>query len=33
VRYTWVETAGTHSFRVWRRYLAEFVPLLFQGKK
>jgi enterochelin esterase-like enzyme len=33
VRYTWVETAGTHSFRVWRRYLAEFAPLLFQDKK
>lgn len=33
VRYTWVETPGNHSFRVWRRYLAEFAPLLFQDKK
>jgi hypothetical protein len=29
VRLTWVPTPGTHSFTVWRRYLAEFVPLLF----
>lgn len=33
VRLTWVETPGAHSFRVWRRYLAEFVPLLFQKAK
>ena len=33
VRYTWVESPGVHSFRVWRRNLAEFAPLLFQGKK
>jgi enterochelin esterase-like enzyme len=33
IRYTWVETPGQHSFRVWRRYLADFVPLLFQDKK
>jgi enterochelin esterase-like enzyme len=33
VRYTWVESPGAHSFRVWRRYLAEFAPLLFQEKK
>ena len=32
VRYAWVESPGSHSFRVWRRYLAEFAPLLFQGK-
>ncbi|HWH67857.1 MAG TPA: alpha/beta hydrolase-fold protein, partial [Candidatus Sulfotelmatobacter sp.] len=31
--YTWVSTPGQHSFRVWRRYLAEFTPLLFQEKK
>jgi enterochelin esterase family protein len=30
---TWVPTPGQHSFRVWRRYLAEFAPLLFQGGK
>jgi enterochelin esterase family protein len=33
VKYTWVETPGAHSFRVWRRYLADFAPLLFQEKK
>jgi enterochelin esterase family protein len=30
VNHTWVQTPGEHSFRVWRRYLAEFAPLLFQ---
>jgi hypothetical protein len=29
VRLTWVPTSGTHSFTLWRRYLAEFVLLLF----
>lgn len=33
VHHTWVHTPGQHSFRVWRRYLAEFAPLLFQGEK
>jgi len=32
VKLTWVETPGTHSFTLWRRYLAEFAPLLFQAK-
>ncbi len=32
VRLTWVQTPGTHSFMLWRRYLAEFLPLLFQDK-
>jgi enterochelin esterase family protein len=32
VPYTWVESPGAHSFLVWRRYLAQFAPLLFQGK-
>jgi enterochelin esterase-like enzyme len=32
IHYTWVESPGAHSFRVWRRYLAEFVPLLFKDK-
>jgi enterochelin esterase family protein len=27
---TWVPTPGQHSFRVWRRYLAQFTPLLFR---
>ncbi|MGO9587659.1 MAG: esterase [Limisphaerales bacterium] len=30
---TWTETPGEHSFRVWRRNLAAFTPLLFQEKK
>ncbi len=33
VRLTWTETPGGHSFRVWRRDLAAFVPLLFQETK
>jgi len=33
IRHTWVETDGIHSFRVWRRNLAAFAPLLFQPKK
>jgi enterochelin esterase-like enzyme len=33
VKHSWVETSGAHSFRVWRRYLAEFTPQLFQEKK
>jgi enterochelin esterase family protein len=32
VKLTWVETPGAHSFTLWRRYLAEFAPLLFQAK-
>ena len=30
INFTWKETEGFHSFRVWRRYLAEFTPLLFR---
>jgi enterochelin esterase family protein len=33
VHYSWVESPGTHSFRVWRHALAEFAPLLFQKRK
>lgn len=33
VKHTWVESPGAHSFRVWRRYLAQFAPLLFEEKK
>lgn len=29
VKYRWVETPGAHTWMVWRRYLAEFAPLLF----
>ena len=33
IRHTWKESPGAHSFRVWRRYLAEFTPLLFQEER
>lgn len=29
----WLEVPGDHSYRLWRRNLADFVPLLFQEKK
>lgn len=32
VRHSWVETPGRHSFLVWRRYLAQVAPLLFQPR-
>jgi len=30
VPHTWLLTEGNHSWPIWRGYLAEFVPLLFQ---
>jgi enterochelin esterase-like enzyme len=33
IRFSWTEPQGQHSFRVWRNNLADFAPLLFQGKK
>jgi enterochelin esterase family protein len=30
VRHTEIETAGAHSWQVWRRNLAEFAALLFR---
>jgi enterochelin esterase-like enzyme len=33
VKHTFVESAGAHSFRVWRRYLAQLTPLLFSETK
>ncbi|MBZ5514879.1 MAG: esterase [Acidobacteriia bacterium] len=30
IRLKWVETAGAHSWQVWRRGIADFAPLLFQ---
>jgi enterochelin esterase family protein len=30
IHYNWIETAGFHSFTLWRPYLAEFAPLLFK---
>ena len=32
VNSTWVQTAGGHSFMVWRRNLAQFATLLFQNQ-
>jgi enterochelin esterase-like enzyme len=32
VKLTWTQTPGGHSFTVWRRYLAELAPLLFQDR-
>lgn len=33
VRYQWKETPGAHTWTVWRRYLSEFLPLLFREKE
>jgi enterochelin esterase family protein len=33
IQYTWVESPGGHAYTVWRRYLGEFAPLLFQKAK
>lgn len=34
IKHTYVETAGGgHTWRIWRQYLADFLPLLFQDKK
>lgn len=30
IRNTYLETPGAHTWRVWRRHLAEFLPLLFR---
>lgn len=30
VNYTWVQMTGVHSYRVWRPFLTDFVPLLFK---
>ncbi len=30
VKHTYVETAGAHAWPVWRRYLADFAPQVFQ---
>lgn len=29
IRHTWLETEGDHSWPVWRRYLTDFAPLVF----
>jgi enterochelin esterase family protein len=33
VRHTYVETEGNHSWPVWRKYLADFAPLIFRETK
>lgn len=33
IAHTWLRTPGQHSFRVWRRYLTDFAPLLFREGK
>ncbi|HET6410395.1 MAG TPA: alpha/beta hydrolase-fold protein [Chthoniobacteraceae bacterium] len=33
IHHTWIETEGDHSWPVWRRYLADFAPLLFTETK
>ena len=33
IQHQWHLTEGDHSWPVWRRYLAEFAPLLFTGAK
>lgn len=32
VKLTWLETPGGHSFLVWRRYLVELTPLIFNNE-
>jgi enterochelin esterase family protein len=33
IPHTFKETAGSHAWPVWRRYLGEFMPLLFVKAK
>ncbi len=33
IEHAFLRTEGNHSWPVWRRYLAEFVPLLFTQKQ
>jgi enterochelin esterase family protein len=30
VDFEWVETAGAHTWMIWRRYLTDFLPRLFR---
>jgi enterochelin esterase-like enzyme len=30
MRIEWVETPGAHTWIIWRRYLTDFLPLLFR---
>jgi enterochelin esterase-like enzyme len=30
IRHVWLETSGAHVWTVWRKYLADFAPMLFQ---
>ena len=31
IRHGYKETAGNHSWPVWRKYLAEYLPIVFKG--
>jgi enterochelin esterase family protein len=31
VRHTYRKTEGAHTWTVWRKYLAELLPMLFRG--
>jgi enterochelin esterase family protein len=31
IKHHYLETEGAHTWGVWRRYLAEFLPLIFRG--
>ena len=30
IKHVWVESSGAHVWTVWRKYLADFAPRLFQ---
>jgi enterochelin esterase-like enzyme len=30
IKHVWVESSGAHIWTVWRKYLADFAPRLFQ---
>jgi len=30
IKHTWVLSEGGHEWPVWRKYLAEFLPLIFR---
>jgi hypothetical protein len=32
IKHTFLATEGAHQWRVWRRYLNEFAPLLFAAR-
>ena len=32
INHVWVESSGAHVWTVWRKYLADFAPMLFQNQ-